>query len=162
MRVAFAVAALLAAAFGARAAEPVYLDALMERSVAELQTHFPGLKREGCYRVGDGRYVLITIDRKDGKPWRIAYTSAEPCRRPSDVPFLEIRQRKGVELGDSTLAVVEKMGRPDASAEPESALKRLGEIEYFYVCRVSEGCARHTSIFMQDGVVTAFSEWYSE
>lgn len=159
---AFAVVSLLLAAFGAEAAEPVYLDQLMERSLPELQAQFPGLKRDGCYRVGENRYLLIAMDRKDGKPWRIAYSSVEPCRRPEDAPFLEVRERKGVELGDSTVAVIEKMGRPDASAAPEPALKRLGEIEYFYVCRVSEGCARHTSVFMHAGVVTAVSEWYSE
>ena len=67
-----------------------------------------------------------------------------------------------MELGDSTVDIVEKMGRPDASAAPETALKTLGDTEYFYVCRVSEGCARHTSVFIRDGLVSAIAEWYSE
>jgi hypothetical protein len=41
-------------------------------------------------------------------------------------------------------------------------MRKLGETEYFYICRVSEGCARHTSVLIRDGVVTAISEWYSE
>jgi hypothetical protein len=54
------------------------------------------------------------------------------------------------------------MGRPDASAPPEVQLKKLGDTEYFFICRVSAGCARHTSVFLRDGLVTAIAEWYSE
>ena len=162
MRLGIAFVSLLLVAVSSRAADPLYLDQLMEMPLATLQTQFPGLKKEGCYRVATGRYLLVTMDKKDGKPWRVALSASEPCRKPEDGPLLDVRHRKGVELGDSTLAIVEKMGRPDASAVPETALKRLGDMEYFYVCRVSEGCARHTSIFIKGGVVTAVAEWYSQ
>ena len=162
MRLGIAFVSLLLVAVSSRAADPLYLDQLMEMPLATLQTQFPGLRKEGCYRVATGRYLLVTMDKKDGKPWRVALSANEPCRKPEDGPLLDVRHRKGVELGDSTLAIVEKMGRPDASAVPETALKRLGDMEYFYVCRVSEGCARHTSIFIKGGVVTAVAEWYSQ
>jgi hypothetical protein len=102
------------------------------------------------------------MDKKDGKPWRVALSAEMPCKKAEEGPLLDIRQRKGVELGDSTVAIVEKMGRPDASAAPETELRRLGETEYFYVCRVSEGCARHTSVFIRGGLVSAMAEWYSK
>jgi hypothetical protein len=161
MRLSFAVLALVFAA-GA-AADPVYLDQLMETPLATLQQQFPGLKKEGCYRVAAERYLLIDIDRKDGKPWRVALTSAPPCRRPEDLAeALDVRHRKGVELGQRTIEVLQLMGRPDASAPPEPSLKRLGDTEYFYICQVSEGCARHTSVFVREGLVSAIAEWYSE
>jgi hypothetical protein len=162
MRLGIAFVSLLLVAVSSRAADPLYLDEIIEMPLATLQTQFPGLKKEGCYRVATGRYVLITMDKKDGKPWRVALSADEPCRKPMDGPLLDVRQRKGVELGDTTIAVVEKMGRPDASAVPETALRKLGETEYFYVCRVSEGCARHTSVFIRAGLVSAVAEWYSQ
>ena len=161
MKLAYAVLALLLAT--GVAADPVYLDQLMEMPLATLQQQFPGLKKEGCYRIAEDRYVLIAIDRREGKPWRVALAAAPPCRRPDDLPAaLDVRERKGLELGDRTVQVLEVMGRPDASAAPEPSLKRLGDTEYFYICRLSEGCARHTSIFVRDGLVSAISEWYSE
>lgn len=160
MRVILAVLALLFA--GTAAAEPIFLDELVETPLATLQTLFPGLRKEGCYRLAGGQYLLVTMDKKDGKPWRVSLASEPPCRKPQDGPALEVRHRKDVVLGDTTLAVVEKLGRPDASADPETALKRLGDTEYFYICRVSEGCARHTSVFIRNGVVSAISEWYSD
>lgn len=161
MRVAlFGFALLLAAT--ASAQQPVYLDELIETPLATLQTLFPGLKKEGCYKLANGQYLLITMNKRDGKPWRVTLATDPPARKAQDGPAVEIRHRKTVALGDSTLNVIEKMGRPDASAAPEAALKKLGETEYFYICRVSEGCARHTSIFIREGVVTAVSEWYSE
>ena len=162
MKVPFAVLALLFA-FGA-AADPVYLDQLMETPLATLRQQFPGLKKEGCYRVAAERYVLIDIDKKDGgRPWRVALTNTPPCKRPEDLAVaMDVRQRKGVELGSKTTDVLSIMGRPDASAAPEPALKRLGDTEYFFICRVSEGCARHTSVFMREGLVSAIAEWYSE
>jgi hypothetical protein len=157
------VVSLLFVSVSSGAAEPVYLDQLMETPLATLQAQFPNLKREGCYRVADGRYLLISIDRKDGKPSRIAYTSEVPCKRPIDTAeAIDVRMRKGVELGDSPVAVREKLGQPDASTAPDPTLKRLGDIEYFFVCRVSELCARHTSVFLKNGTVTAVAEWYSE
>lgn len=161
MKIAVAVLTL-AVAVTSHAAEPVYLDQLMETPLATLQAQFPGLKKEGCYSIGDGRYVVLSMDRKAGKPWRVAVTSEVPCKRPEDAGVLEVRQRHGVLLGDTTLAVLEKMGRPDASAPPDAALARLGELEYFYVCRVSDQCARHNSVFIKAGVVTALAEWYSD
>jgi hypothetical protein len=160
MRVALIVFALLVAAT-ASAQQPVYLDELIETPLATLQTLFPGLRKEGCYKLANGQYLLITMDKKDGKPWRVSLATS-PTRKAQDGPAVEVRHRKGVTLGDSTVDVVEKMGRPDASAAPEAALKKLGDTEYFYICRISEGCARHTSVFIRDGVVTAVSEWYSE
>ena len=157
--------ALLFAAGAAVAADPVYLDQLMETPATTLRDQFPGLKREGCYRVAAERYVLIDIDKKDkdGKPWRIALTNTAPCRRPEDLPVaMDLRHRKGVELGQKTMDVLAAMGRPDAAAAPEPSLKRLGDTEYFYICRVSEGCARHTSVFVREGLVSAIAEWYSE
>ena len=161
MRLPFAVLALLFAA--SVAADPVYLDQLMETPLATLQQQFPGLKRDGCYRVADGRYVLIDISKKEGKPWRVALTDTAPCKRPEDLATaLDVRHRKGIELGHRTVDVLQTMGRPDASAAPEPSLKKLGDTEYFYICRVSEGCARHTSVFVRDGIVSAIAEWYSE
>jgi len=145
------------------AADPVYLDQLMETPLASLQQQFPGLKKEGCYRVAADRYVLIDIDRKEGKPWRVALSNTAPCRRAEDLAeALDVRHRKGVELGQRTVEVLQVMGRPDASAPPEPSLKRLGDTEYFYICRLSDGCARHTSVFVRDGIVSAIAEWYSE
>ena len=161
MKIAGAVL-LLAVAFASHAAEPVYLDQLMETPLATLQAQFPGLKKEGCYNIGEGHYLLISMDKKDGRPWRVAVTSEVPCRRPDDVGLMEVRQRHGVLLGDTTVAVLEKMGRPDASAPPETQLKKLGDLEFFYVCRVSAQCARHNSVFIKNGIVTALAEWYSE
>jgi hypothetical protein len=162
MRLVIAFVSLLLVAVSSRAADPLYLDQLIEMPLATLQTQFPGLRKEGCYRIAPDRYLLLTMDKKDGKPWRVTLSSDEPCRKPEDGPLLDVRQRKGVDLGNSTVSVVEKMGRPDASAVPETALRRLGDVEYFYVCRVSEGCARHTSIFIRAGLVTALAEWYSQ
>jgi hypothetical protein len=162
MRTVFAFVSLLLVAASSRAADPVYLDEIIETPLATLQTQFEGLRKEGCYRVAPNRYLLLTMDKKDGKPWRVALTTEEPCRRAQDGPLLEVRHRKGVELGDSTVAVVEKMGRPDAAAAPETALRKIGDMEYFYVCRVSEGCARHTSVFIKAGVVSGVAEWYSQ
>ncbi len=163
MKLAYAVVALLFAALGA-AGDPVYIDDLMETPLAALQEQFPGLKSEGCYRVAADRYLLIDIQKRDGKPWRVALAGTPPCRRPEDLPAaLDVRHRTGVELGQRTVEVLQIMGRrPDASAAPEPSLKRLGDTEYFYICVVSEGCARHTSVFVRDGLVSAISEWYSE
>jgi hypothetical protein len=161
MKIAGAVLTL-AVAFASHAAEPVYLDQLMETPLATLQAQFPGLKKEGCYSIGGGQYVLISMDKKDGRPWRVTVTTEQPCKRPEDAGALEVRQHHGVQLGDTTVSVLGKMGRPDASAPPEAALKKLGELEYFYVCRVSDQCARHNSVFIKGGVVTALAEWYSE
>ncbi|HYH09114.1 MAG TPA: hypothetical protein VEK11_18845 [Thermoanaerobaculia bacterium] len=160
MRVALFVFALLLA--GSAAAEPVYMDELVETPLATLQTLFPGLRKEGCYRLANGQHLQITMDKKDGKPWRVSLATQTPCRKVQEGPTLDLRHRKGVALGDSTLDIIEKMGRPDASAAPDAALRKLGETEYLYMCRVSEGCARHTSVFIRDGVVSAVSEWYSE
>ena len=161
MKIAGAVLTLFVA-FAGYAAEPVYLDQLMETPLATLQAQFPGLKKEGCYSIGGNRYVLISMDKKEGKPWRVTVTSEQPCKHPQDAGLMEVRQRHGVQLGDTTVTVLEKMGRPDASSAPEPKLAKLGEVEYFYVCRVSEQCARHNSVYIKDGVVSAMAEWYSE
>ena len=162
MRLAIAVASMLLLARTAGAADPVYLDELVENPLATLQQRFPGLKNEGCYAIGSQQYLHITIDKKDRKPWRVTLSSDAPCRKPEDGPSMELLSRSGVMLGDTTIGIVERLGRPDASAPPNTDQKRLGDIEYFYICRVSEGCARHTSVFVRQGVVTAISEWYSE
>ena len=162
MKTAIALAALLLAG-SALAAEPVYLDQLMEQPLSSLQQQFPGLKKEGCYRIAADRFLLIEIEKKDQKPWRVVLTSSAPCRRPADpAAAIDVRQRKGVELGDRTTAILARMGRPEASAAPEASLKKLGDLEYFYICRVSDQCARHTSVFVREGVVTAIAEWYSQ
>ena len=162
MRVARVVVALLLAAGSSFAADPVYIDALVETPLASLQEHFPKLKNEGCYQLFADRYLLVTMDKKDAKPWRVVVSNIAPCRRPEPGPQMDVRLRAGVELGHTTVEVVTRLGRPDASAPPDPALRRLGEMEYFYMCRVSEGCARHTSVFIKDGAVTGLSEWYSE
>ena len=162
MRTAIALTALLFAG-SALAADPVYIDQLMEQPLPSLQRSFPGLKKEGCYRIGADRYLLIGLDKKDQKPWRVVLTASPPCRRPEDTPVaIDVRDRKGVELGMGSVELVTKMGRPEASAAPEASLRKLGDTEYFYICRVSEGCARHTSVFVRSGIVTAIAEWYSE
>ena len=161
MRAGLALFVLMSAATGI-AADPIYIDELVETPLGTLQQHFPRLRNEGCYRLADGRFLQITMDKKDEKPWRVTLSSVAPCRRPEDGPVLDVRHRSGVTLGDTTPAVIERLGRPEASAEPEADQRRLGTTEYFYICRVSEGCARHISIFTRDGGVTAISEWYSE
>ena len=163
MRTAFTIMALLVvSAGGVAAADPIYIDQLMEMPLTTLQQQFPKLRNEGCYHIAPDRYLWIQMEKKDRKPWRVAITSIAPCKRPEEGPLLDVRERQGVELGVRTREVLEKMGRPDASAPPEADFKKLGETEYVYMCRVSEGCARHTSIFMRDGYVTAISNWYSE
>jgi hypothetical protein len=163
MRVAPAVLALIVSVGGSLAADPVYIDQLMETPAATLQTHFAGLKKEGCYRLPDGRYVLLNIDRKSSKPSRVAISAAEPCRRAADVRTpMDLRHRTGVEIGDATPAVIEKMGRPDATTDAEAKSRDLGDFEYFYLCRIDEGCARHTSVFLRNGLVSAIAEWYSD
>jgi hypothetical protein len=157
-----ALAILCATATTAGAADPVYLDQLIESPLATLQQQFPTLKTEGCYALSAERYLTISIDRKDKKPWRVTISSEPPCRKPEDGPAIDVRSRSGVNVGDTTVAVVERLGRPDASASPDQKQKMLGDVEYFFICRVSEGCARHTSIFVKSGMVTAISEWYSE
>jgi hypothetical protein len=162
MRLAAAFTSLLFVAVTSHAADPVYLDQLIETPLATLQQQFPNLKAEGCYALDAERFLHITIHKKDRKPWRVTLTSESPCRRPEAVTGLDIRARSGVAIGDSTVSVVSRLGRPDASAPPNGDQRRLGEIEYFYICRVSEGCARHTSVFVKEGAVSAVSEWYSE
>jgi hypothetical protein len=163
MRRTLAVLSLLFAAVSSRGQTPVYIDQLIETPLATLQTQFPDLKKEGCYRIGDGRFLLISIEaKKEHKPWRIAVTAIEPCRHATDVTAMDVEERAGVQLGDSEIEVVRRMGRPDASAPPEQPLKKLGDLELFFICRVSDGCARHTSVFLRSGVVTAVAEWYSE
>ena len=162
MRASTLAVALFLTAVSSLAADPVYLDQMVEMPLATLQQSFPKLKNEGCYQLYADRFLMITMDKKDQKPWRVVVSTVAPCRRPEPGPQMDVRERTGVELGNSIVQLVEKMGRPDAAAPPDAALKRLGEIEYFYICRVSEGCARHTSVFIKDGLVTAISEWYSE
>jgi hypothetical protein len=162
MKLAVAVTSLLLVAEGARGADPVYLDQLVETPLAALQQQFPNLKSEGCYALEEHRFLQISIDKKDQKPWRVTLTADAPCRKPDVGPAMDVRVRSGILLGDSTISVVSRLGRPDASAPPSGDQRRLGEIEYFYICRVSEGCARHTSVFVKQGVVSAVSEWYSE
>lgn len=162
MKAIFRVLPLLLFAVAAGAQDPVYLDELAETPRARLQTTFRDLKKEGCYRIAGDRYVLITIDRKDQKPWRVVLASAPPCRRAETGPAIDVRSRAGVELGQSQLAVIQRLGRPETAAASETSMRKFGETEFFYICRVSEGCARHTSVFLKDGVVSAIAEWYSE
>jgi hypothetical protein len=163
MRFGPVVLALLVAA-GARVhADAVFIDELMQTPLEVLQTHFEGLKKDGCYRLPDGRYVVLNVDRKTKKPQRVVISASEPCKRPADARTpIDLRHRSGVEIGDTTLVVLEKMGRPDASAAPETAFKELGELEYFYVCRAEAECVKHTSVFVREGAVSAISEWYSK
>lgn len=163
MRVAIAVLTLLLTTVSIHAQQEVlYLDQLMEMPLASLQQQFPKLRKEGCYQIAADRFLWIDMDKRDRKPWRVAISSSLPCKRAENGPALDVRERAGIDLGESTVKIVEKMGRPDASAAPEAPLRKLGETEYFYICRVSEGCARHTSVFVRDGIVTAIAEWYSE
>ena len=162
MRSALASLLLMLAAATGIAADPVYLDEIAETPLSRLQTMFAGLKNEGCYRIAEERYVLITIDKKDEKPWRVVLSSTPPCRRADTGPAIDLRVRTGVELGETQLAVVGRMGRPDTAAEAEPSMKKFGDMEFFYLCRVSESCARHTSVFLKQGTVSAVAEWYSE
>lgn len=161
MKITVAVLALLVS--GVLAAEPLYLDEMAEMPLATLQQQFPSLRKDGCYRIGADRFLLIEIDKKDRKPWRVLLSSIAPCRRPEDTAVaLDVRHRTEIELGARTVEVLQKVGRPDASAAPDGSARKLGDNEYFFICRVSEGCARHTSIFTRGGIVTAIAEWYSE
>jgi hypothetical protein len=134
----------------------------VETPLAQLQTRFEGLKKEDCYRIASDRWVMISIDKKDQKPWRIVLASVEPCKRPHDGPAVDIRERRGVQIGDAVGIVVQKMGAPDSATAADASMRKFGDMEYFYICRVEEGCARHTSVFLTGGVVTAIAEWYSE
>jgi hypothetical protein len=163
MRVALAVLSLLFVTVSSRAADPVYLDQLIETPLATLQAQFPGLKKEGCYRIGEGRFLLISVEaKKEHKPWRVLLTSVEPCRKVEMANELDVQARNGIQIGDATLSVVQHMGRPDASAPPEQSLRKLGDTEFFFICRIQKDCARHTSIFLREGIVTGMAEWYSE
>ena len=162
MRIALIATAIALAAAAPAAGDPIHIDELVESPLSTLQSLFPGLRDDGCYAIGEGRFLLINIERKEQKPWRVALSSVEPCRRPAAASPIDVVERQGVALGQSAIEVVERLGRPDAAAAPERSLERLGEIEYFYICRVDEGCARHKSILMRDGVVTAIAEWYSQ
>ncbi len=153
------MAALLAAT--AQAADPVFIDELMDSSLPVLQRQFAGLRKDGCYKLGEGPFLMITMGR-DQKPSRVAVATDLPCRRAEPGPEIEVRHRGGVVLGDSTVVVVGKLGRPDASADPEGPMRKLGDAEYFYVCRVSDGCSRHTSVFIRAGIVSGIAEWNSE
>lgn len=162
MRVAVTLLAVLLVATGARAADPVYLDQLIESPLATLEAQFGPIKREGCFQIAPDRFLLLTMDKKNQKPSRVVLTSIEPCKRPVAGPNLDVRERNGVLLGETTVAVVEHLGRPDAAAAPDPSLKKLGDTEYFYICRFEEGCNRQTSVLMRGGQVTAISEWYSQ
>ena len=162
MRVALSVLALLFVAAASSAADPVYIDELMETPVARLRTTFSTLKKEGCYRIAENRYVLVQIDKKDLKPWRVILATEPPCRRAETGPVIDLRLRTGFDLGQTQVDVVKTMKRPETAQPTDTALRRFGDMEWFYICRVSEGCARHTSVFFKDGVVSAISEWYSE
>ena len=162
MRLAIASALLFLVTANAHAADPLFLDQLAETSLATLHQQFPNLKTEGCYALANDRYLAISIHKKDQKPWRVTLAAEPPCRRPEAGPDVDVRARSGVDLGDTSAAIIKLLGRPDAASEPEADQKRLGDLEYFFICRVTEGCARHTSVFVKSGVVTAISEWYSE
>ena len=163
MRVGATVLALSIAVGGSTAADPIYIDQLMDTPLAALQTHFSGLRRDGCYTLADGSFVLVNIDRKEGKPWRVALTADPPCRRPTPVRTpMDLQQRKGVAIGDRLTDVVAKLGGPDAITDTDSKLRQFGDSEYLYICRSDQACVRHTSIFMRDGLVSAIAEWYSE
>lgn len=163
MRIGPVVLALLMVASARAQADAVYIDELMQTPLEVLQTHFEGLKRDGCYRLPDGRYVLLNVNRRSKKPQRVVISASEPCKRPAEARTpIDLRHRGGVEIGDTTLVVLEKMGRPDASAAPGSDFRQLGDLEYFYVCRGEADCVKHTSVFVREGNVSAISEWYSE
>lgn len=162
MRIAPAVLALTIAVGGSTAADPIYIDQLMDTPLSALQTHFPGLKRDGCYSLADGRFVLVNVHRREEKPWRVAITAEAPCRRPAAVRTpMDLQQREGVAIGDTTAEVIGRLGSPEAATQTDSNLRNLGDSEYLYICRTSQ-CVRHTSIFMRDGAVSAIAEWYSE
>jgi hypothetical protein len=162
MRVALTLMSLLLVAAAASAADPVYLDELMESPLPRLQTIFTDLRKEGCYQIADDRFLLVTIEKKEQKPWRIVLASALPCKRAEAGPQVDIRERSGVELGESQTSVVQRLGRPQTAVAADANMKKFGDFEYFYICRVSESCARHTSVFFKNGLVSAIAEWYSE
>lgn len=162
MRVIFAILIVLLIAGSSASADPIFIDQLVESPLETLREQFPRLRNEGCYRIGPQRHLLIVMDRKDQKPWRVVISTDPPCRRPEDGPLLDVQERSGIDLGVQAQDMLSTMGRPDAAAAPDAALRRLGDTEYFYICRVSEGCARHLSFFTRDGIVTAIAQWYSE
>jgi hypothetical protein len=156
------VLSLFFVAASSQAADPVYLDELMETPLAKLQTIFPDLRKDGCYQIAEDRFVLVEIDKKDAKPWRVVLASAPPCKRAEPGPAIDVRERAGVELGQTQVSVVQRMGHPTIAQDAEREMKRFGNAEYFYMCRVSPECARHTSVFLRDGIVSAIAEWYSQ
>lgn len=160
MRLALTFVSLLLVAVSSRA-DTVYLDELIEMPQSALQARFPGLKKQGCYRIAENRYLSITMNRRGDVPLRVTLSS-EPCRRPADIAGIEVLHRSGAEVGGSPVDVVTKLGQPHASATPDTSQERLGDTEYLYICQISQGCNRHTSVFLRDGVVTAISEWHSE
>jgi hypothetical protein len=164
MKTTFAVLSLLLVASSSRAADPTYIDQLVETPAATLQGTFTGLKGEGCYQLAADRFLLIDIDKKDQKPWRVLLMGTPPCRRPIEVPAMDVHSRSGVELGQTGQQVIEHLGQPNATSGTDKDLRRIGvgDMEYFYICRVSDGCARHTSVYLKEGVVTAIAEWYSQ
>lgn len=162
MRIAFTLFAAVLMAFSAKGADPLYLDQLIETPVSSLQAQFGPMKKEGCFQIAADRFLLITMAKRDQKPWRVVLSADMPCKKPINAGTVDVRERSGVNLGDNTVSVVERMGRPDASAAPDTSLRKLGESEYLYMCRVEEGCARHTSVLIRDGRVSAIAQWYSE
>lgn len=160
MRLALTFVTLLLVALGSRA-DTVYLDELVEMPQSALQNRFPGLKKQGCYRIAEDRYLSITMQRRGDLPLRVT-VAMEPCRRPVDIAGIEVQHRSGANVGGTTVDVVTKLGQPHAAAAPDSTQERLGDTEYLYICQISQGCNRHTSVFIRDGIVTAISEWHSE
>lgn len=162
VRLLMAVMASFLVAASSQAADPVYLDELMETPLAKLQAMFPNLRKDGCYEIGQNRFVLIEIDKKEAKPWRVVLASSAPCKRAEAGPSIDIRERAGVELGETQVSVVQRLGHPTIAQDADPGMKRFGNAEYFYMCKVSEECARHTSVFLREGVVSAIAEWYSQ
>ena len=162
MRYAITFLAVLLTAAGARAADPVYLDELIETPMPALESQFGAMKREGCFQIAPDRFLLLEFDKKVHKPWRVVVSSIDPCKRVAAGPQIEVRERNGVQLGEATVNVIGHLGRPDASAPPDSILKKIGETEYLYICRAEQGCSRHTSVLIRDGVVTGIAVWYSD
>src|SRR5690349_24814550 len=102
MRVAVAFLALVLTTAVAQAADPIYLDQLIETPADTLEAQLGKMKREGCFQIGADRFLFITMDKKDRKPWRVVLSSIEPCKKPVQVAEMDVRERNGVNIGDTT------------------------------------------------------------
>ena len=113
MRLTLTLLSLLALAVPAKAADPVYLDQLIETPLNALQAQFPNLKKEGCYRTGEGRYHAEQEHHpaavRDAPDLRMGRAAESHTGDELPGPLVEVPGRFGVRLGHQS----HPPGRPD-------------------------------------------------